>query len=86
MEVGADHLVQIATFHPNYVFEGVSQNARSNHTNRSPYPIFHLLRQEDVEEALENWREPMRIPERNIHLLEKMSDEAFQEHFGGIRE
>ena len=86
VEVGADHLVQIATFHPNYAFEGVPQNARSNHTNRSPYPIFHLLRQEDVEEALEGWREPMRIPERNINLLEKMTEEAFQAHFGGIPE
>ena len=80
-EAGADHLIQIASFHPKYVFEDVFPDDRANYTNRSPYPIFHLLRQEDVEEALDSWREPMRIPERNIKLLREMSDSVWDETF-----
>lgn len=81
-EAGADHLIQIASFHPDYLFEDVEADDRSNYTNRSPFPIFHLLRQEDVEEALDSWREPMRIPERNIELLRNMSQENWELTFG----
>ena len=81
-EVGADHLVQIASFHPRYCFEGVPRDDRANFTNRTPFPVFHLLRQEDVEEALDGWREPLKIPERNIKVLREMSQEQWNELFG----
>ena len=81
-ELGADHLVQIASFHPLYQFEDVPSSDRANFTNRSPYPIFHLLRQEDVEEALDGWREPMQIPERNIALLRQMDADQWEAVFG----
>jgi hypothetical protein len=74
-EAEADALIQIATFHPHYRFEDVEADDPSNLTNCSPFPLFHLLRQEAVEDALDGWTEPMRIPEKNIRMLREMSPE-----------
>lgn len=47
---GMDKEIQIATFHPDYLFEG--EDEATSLTNQSPYPILHLLRVEDVREAI----------------------------------
>ncbi len=57
---------QIASFHPSYCFAGSDEDDAANYTNRSPYPMLHLLREESMEKALENFSEPENIPERNI--------------------
>ena len=57
---------QVATFHPRYLFEGSSEDDPANYTNRSPFPIIQLLREESIERALEKFSDPDRIPERNI--------------------
>jgi hypothetical protein len=68
---------QLASFHPNYCFDGSLENDAANYTNRSPYPMLHLLRESSLEHALANYRNPEAIPENNIKLtrelgLEKM--------------
>ncbi len=70
-------IYQLASFHPNYCFEDSNENDAANYTNRSPYPMLHLLRESSLEKALENYPNPEMIPENNITLtrelgLEKM--------------
>ena len=57
---------QVASFHPQYCFDDVDENDASNYTNRSVYPMLHILREESIEKALENYPDPDAIPERNI--------------------
>ncbi len=59
---------QIATFHPNYLFAQSSEDDPANYTNRSLYPMVHLLREESVGKVLENIEDPEAIPERNIRF------------------
>ena len=63
---GYEGVYQVATFHPNYLFEGSDEEDPANYTNRSPFPILQILREESIERALEKFPEPERIPERNI--------------------
>lgn len=68
---------QLASFHPNYCFEGSAENDAANYTNRSPYPMLHLLRESSLERALANYKNPEKIPDNNVKLtrelgLEKM--------------
>jgi len=65
---GYEGVYQIASFHPEYVFADSHENEPSNYTNRSPYPILHILREEQLEQALENYPDPEEIPTKNIHL------------------
>lgn len=63
---GYEGVYQIASFHPNYCFQGAEQNDPANFTNRSPYPMFHLIREASVEAAIENHPDADSIPERNV--------------------
>jgi hypothetical protein len=56
----------VASFHPNYLFADSGPDDAANYTNRSPYPMLHLLREESLEKALENHPNPDAIPERNV--------------------
>ena len=66
IEQGYEGIYQLASFHPRYCFEGEDDNDAANYTNRSPYPMLHLLREDSLEQALENYPDPESIPERNI--------------------
>ena len=72
-------IFQIASFHPEYQFENSKSDDPANYTNRSPYPMLHLLREESVERAIMHYKNPELIPEKNIALtraigLEKMKE------------
>jgi hypothetical protein len=69
---------QIASFHPGYQFGGTEPGDVENYTNRSPYPLLHLIREESLEKAIANYPEPDRIPARNIALLEKLGQDKMQ--------
>lgn len=69
VEAGLEGIVQIASFHPQYRFAGEPKNAASHYSNRSPYPIIHLLREDMLSRVLENFVGPESIPERNIEAL-----------------
>ena len=66
---------QIASFHPHYCFAGAEPQATENLTNRSPYPILHLLREDSLEAALAHYAEPENIPARNIQRVAALSRE-----------
>ena len=57
---------QLASFHPQYLFAGTNENDPENYTNRSPYPMLHILREDSITKALENFVDPDSIPEKNI--------------------
>ena len=63
---------QIASFHPDYQFAETEPNDAENYTNRSPYPLLHLIREQSLEMAVANYPNPELIPERNIHLMNEM--------------
>ncbi|VAW79203.1 hypothetical protein MNBD_GAMMA12-423 [hydrothermal vent metagenome] len=65
-------VIQIASFHPKYHFADTNINDVENYTNRSPYPILHLLREESLTTAIDRYPEVLQIPENNIALLRKM--------------
>ena len=71
-ETGLEGVIQLASFHPHYCFEGEAEDDPANLTNRSPFPMFHLIREASLEKALENYPDPETIPQRNIALLRKM--------------
>lgn len=68
---------QIASFHPDYQFADSSLNDPANYTNRSPYPMFHLIREASLEKALQNYPHPELIPQRNIEYLRSLPVSAY---------
>ena len=66
---GLEGLVQLASFHPDYCFAGEEPDAASHYSNRSPYPIIHLLREDMLTRALEDFADPQAVPQRNIETL-----------------
>lgn len=73
---------QLASFHPNYQFAGTTPDDVSNYTNRSPFPIIHILRADELETAITNHPDTAKIPERNIALMEEMGLEKVLALFG----
>jgi hypothetical protein len=63
---GYGGIYQLASFHPEYCFDGEEQNDPANYTNRSPYPILHILRESSIEAVLKRYPDPESIPENNI--------------------
>ena len=67
-----DGEIQIASFHPDYQFAGTNADDIENYTNRSPYPILHLLREASIERAVEAFPEAEEIYEKNMETLRKL--------------
>jgi uncharacterized protein len=65
-------VIQLASFHPQFQFDGTEQDAISNYTNRAPFSILHLLREDSVERAVEAFPQADAIFEVNIATLEKL--------------
>jgi hypothetical protein len=72
---------QVATFHPQYQFEGTDSDDAENLTNRSPYPLLHLLREESLEQMLDRYPESDEIPAANIVRMNQLSAEEKQALF-----
>ena len=73
---GLEGTVQLAHFHPQYVFDGVPADDPANHTNRAPHAVLHLLRWTDVREAMESHPSVQSIPKRNQALLRGLGTDA----------
>jgi hypothetical protein len=68
---GYEGVYQVASFHPLYLFAGSDESDPANYTNRSIYPMLHLLREESIDKALENYKDPESIPVRNINFAKE---------------
>ncbi len=69
---------QIASFHPDYQFAGTAPDEVENYTNRSPYPVLHLLREISLEKAIADHPDVDSIPEHNIARVEQLGREKMQ--------
>ena len=72
LEAGLEGAIQLATFHPNYLFADEDPADVSHYTNRAPFPLLHLIREEQMEEVLKRYPHPEKIPENNVCLLRKL--------------
>ena len=70
--------IQVASFHPQYQFAGTQPDDIENHTNRSPFPTLHLLREASVERALEAVSDPDSIYRNNIRRLRELGYAGWQ--------
>ena len=61
-------IYQLASFHPHYQFVNSPIDDAANYTNRSVYPMLHLLREASIDKALEHYKNPEEIPNRNINF------------------
>jgi len=77
-ELGFTGTIQVASFHPQYRFADTEPDAIENFSNRSPYPMLHLLREESVERAIAAFADVARIPERNIETLRSIGHDGWR--------
>jgi hypothetical protein len=78
-------ILQVASFHPRFQFEGTLADDVSNCTNRAPYPTLHLLREESLDRAVEVFPEAEEIFERNIEVLERLGMQGWVDLDVGAR-
>ncbi|MDX2464977.1 MAG: DUF1415 domain-containing protein [Porticoccus sp.] len=78
VELELEGIYQIASFHPEYQFGGTEPEDTENYTNRSPYPVLHLIREASLEQAVASHPSPDQIPEHNIALLNSMGRDQIQ--------
>ena len=71
-EVELEGIIQLASFQPDYQFDETEITDVENYTNRSPFPMFHLLREDSITNALEAYPEVGDIPENNIETMNKL--------------
>ncbi len=71
---GWEGFVQIASFHPHYQFAGSAPEDAQNLTNRSPYPVFHLLREASLSAIIDNGADTEAIPARNIARVSRLTE------------
>lgn len=64
--------IQVASFHPQYQFEGTGPDDIANYTNRSPYPTLHLLREASITRAVAAFPDPALIYKNNIETLHRL--------------
>ena len=78
-EVGLSGVIQLASFHPEYQFEGEPAESAGHYTNRAPFPLIHFLREEMMTRVLDQFPDPEQIPQRNIQRLEAMGVATIEE-------
>jgi len=83
-QLGLEGVIQLATFHPHYRFAETELDAVENFTNRSPYPMLHLLREESISNLAADPDELLAIPERNIETLRRLGRETILERLQSI--
>ena len=76
-------ILQVASFHPDYQFDGVAADDASNYTNRAPSPTLHLLREDSVARAVDVYPDPDVIVERNIQTLDRIGVEGWHRRLRG---
>ena len=72
---------QLVGFHPHHQFAGTDPKAAENYTNRSPYPMVHILRESSVTRALEAGEDVALITERNTDTLNQLGIERLIERW-----
>ncbi len=84
ISLGFEGIFQLASFHPTYCFEGEDPSDAANYTNRSPYPMIHILREESLARVLTTYNQPENIPEHNIAVARAKGSQYFETLLQGI--
>ena len=77
--LGLTGVLQVASFHPDYRFEGTAADDVDNFSNRSPHPMLHLLREESISRAVAAFPDAATVYERNIQTLRRLGAPGWQE-------
>ncbi|EED31371.1 conserved hypothetical protein [gamma proteobacterium NOR5-3] len=72
-------IYQVASFHPRYQFAGTDPDDAENYSNRSPYPMLHLLREDSVERAVAGHPDIDSVPLTNINTLNELGKETLEQ-------
>lgn len=72
---------QVASFHPEYQFQGAALSDRGNLTNRSPHPMLHLLREASLTAIVDSGADTASVPERNIARVNDLLDTEVEDLF-----
>jgi hypothetical protein len=83
-ELGLQGVIQLASFHPNYQFEDAGPDDIENYTNRSPYPMLHLLRESSVERAVTAYPDTTDIYRKNIETLRRLGHDGWRRLWQGV--
>ena len=83
-EAELEGIIQLATFHPHYQFAGTAPDAVENYTNRSPYPMLHLLREDSIEQAVAGFPDLEKIPDRNIETMRRLGDAGIRKLWASL--
>ena len=75
---GLEGIVQVAHFHPRFVFADADEDDITNFTNRAPYPTLHLLREESIDRAVAAFADPAAIYEENMETLRRLGPEGWE--------
>jgi hypothetical protein len=78
VQMKLEGVYQIASFHPDYQFAGTETADAENYTNRSPYPMLHLIREESLERAIAAYPDVDKIPLRNTELMNTLGKDKLQ--------
>lgn len=78
VDMELEGIYQVASFHPDYQFGGTRSGDAENYTNRAPYPVLHLLREESLERVIADYPDVDDIPERNIELMNSLGKDKLQ--------
>ena len=70
-------VLQIASFHPHYQFAGTTEDDVTNCTNRSPFPMLHLLREESLDKATAALPDANVIVDRNLNTMITLGHEGW---------
>jgi hypothetical protein len=77
-ELGFEGELQVASFHPRYQFAGTGAQDIENYTNRSPYPMLHLLREASIAQAVASFPAIDEIGTRNMETLRRLGHEGWR--------
>jgi hypothetical protein len=79
---GYEGVYQVASFHPDYCFADADTDDAANYTNRSPYPMLHLLREASLDTAIDNYPDIDSIPENNMRKARTLGSDFFRKIIG----
>ena len=83
-ELGHVGVLQVASFHPDYRFEGTAADDLSNFSNRSPFPMLHLLREDSIARAVGAFPDAAAIYERNVETLHRLGADGWHKLMSSV--
>jgi hypothetical protein len=86
IDSGFEGVFQLATMHPEYCFADECFDSASNFTNRSPYPMLHIIREASMERVLSVYKQPENIPINNIALTKQYGYQYFADILAHIHQ